>query len=151
MNLKGSIVKNVGFTCGRIRMTFFFSSLISCYFFLFLFLATHIMNEHSHNIFVVLVFIMTMHQVIVLFFFSLLCFPKFYHSIQISNVKNEYWFFKPWTFLLGSFFGFEPIEFSSKTMPCRCHLKLVWIDFRSSLKDLGFNLWFLTNRIVPFC
>lgn len=79
----------------------------------FLFPATHLMNEHSHNIFVVLIFIMIMHQVIVVVLF-LLCFPKFSYSIQVSNLKKEYWFFKPWTFLLGSFFGLNQLNFPPK-------------------------------------
>jgi len=36
-------------------------------------------------------------------------------------------------------------------MPCKCHLKLAWIGFRSLSKSFWSNLCFSPNTIAPFC
>ncbi len=95
-----------------------------------------------------------------------------FHSCTISmsrtsekkTLKNneKQWKKQPWTLAyilvlqtmsspLSSTFWFRPTQFPSKMVPYRCHLNLASIGLGSSSKGLGSNLWFLTNRNVPFC
>ncbi len=47
--------------------------------------STHIMDEHSYKILVVLVFTMSMYGVIIVFIKNFF-FQKFYHSIQVLDL-----------------------------------------------------------------
>jgi hypothetical protein len=81
--------KNVGFTCERIMLTFYFIlfSHFSHGSFIVLLLNTHTMDEHRHKIFVTLFLIITMQQVIgISLFLASFAFKKF-----ITLFKFQIW------------------------------------------------------------
>jgi hypothetical protein len=91
-----------------------------------------------------------------------------FHSAQShsktspNKFKKKQWKKQPWTlpyilvfqttsFSFSSNFWSRIIKFLYKMMPCKYHLKLSWLGFGSSYKDVGSNLWLLTDKITSFC
>jgi hypothetical protein len=63
--------------------------------------------------------------------------------------KVASWFFKSWA-VLWAFFSSKPIDFPSKTVPCRFSLNLSLVGLGPSSKGYGSNLWLSANSIALF-